>query len=274
MATGEEQRRELGAFLRKRREQVVRADYALPPVGRGRELGLRREEVAYLSGVSVTWYTWLEQGRDINPSRQVLDAVAVQLRLTGPEHEYVLALAGLAPLPAMASPEPTRAPAHLQRLIDAQLPSPAFAVAPDWSIGGWNRAYEILYPDIARVDPADRNLLVLIFTDPYVRRMLPDWELTSRRFLAEYRADAGPLLGRPAHVALVDRLQRQSPDFARAWAEHEVERFSSRERRFVHPEAGELIFEQHRLIPSDHPTLHLVIYLPDPDTATRLRSLL
>lgn len=274
MATGEQQRRELGDFLRKRREQIVRADYELPPVGRGRELGLRREEIAFLSGVSVTWYTWLEQGRDINPSRQVLNAVAGQLHLTGPEHEYLLALAGLAPLPTTEVAAPAQAPAHLQRLIDAQLPSPAFAVAPDWSIGGWNRAYEILYPEIARVDPADRNLLVLIFTDPYVRRMLPDWELTSRRFLAEYRADAGPLLGQPAHVALVERLQSQSPDFARAWADHEVERFSSRERRFVHPEAGELIFEQHRLIPSDHPTLHIVIYLPDPDTTTRLRSLL
>ncbi|WP_152362039.1 helix-turn-helix transcriptional regulator [Microlunatus speluncae] len=274
MTTGAERRRELGAFLRKRREQIVRADYALPPVGRGRELGLRREEVAYLSGVSVTWYTWLEQGRDINPSRQVLDAVAVQLRLTGPEHEYVLTLAGLAPLPAAEAAAPTPAPPHLHRLIDAQLPSPAFAITPDWGIAAWNRAYEILYPAIGRVDPADRNLLLLIFTDPYVRRMLPDWEITSRRFLAEYRAEAGPLLGQPSQLALIDRLTSQSPDFARAWEEHQVDRFSSRERRFEHPEAGELIFEQHRLIPSDLPGLHLVIYLPHPTAVARLVSLL
>ncbi|GAB3058554.1 helix-turn-helix transcriptional regulator [Sediminivirga luteola] len=268
MASTEDRRKELGAFLRKRRERALRADYDLPPVGRSRTTGLRREEIAYLAGVSVTWYTWLEQGREINPSRQVLDAVALTLRLSAPEHDYVLSLAGFVPLPREDAPLPARMPAHLQRLVDAQLPAPAFAVTPGWSIGGWNRAYELLYPGIGRIAPPERNLLALIFTDPDVRRMLPDWEMTSRRFLAEYRAEAGGLLGHPAHTALITRLRRLSAEFAEAWDQHEVGRFASRERTFLHPDAGELVFEHHRLIPSDAPELHIVVYLPQAGTGT------
>jgi transcriptional regulator with XRE-family HTH domain len=267
----EQRRRELGGFLRKRREALVRVDHDLPPVGRNRLTGLRREEIAYQAGVSVTWYTWLEQGRDINPSRQVLDAIAVTMRLTAAEHDYVLSLAGYAPRPAAASAAPEGIAPHLQRFLDSQVPSPAFALAPDWTIVGWNRAYEVLYPDVANVAPQDRNLLLVIFTDPYDRSLLPDWETTSRRFLAEYRAQAGPRLALPEHVALVGRLREESEDFARAWADHRVERFASRERRFTHPLGGELVFEHHELVPADLPGVHVVVYLASEGSPTRER---
>lgn len=237
---------------------------------------MRREEVAFLAGVSITWYTWLEQGRDINPSRQVLDAIAATLRLSSVEHEYVLTLAGLAPSPADDVTVPAELPAHLQRLLDAQLPAPAFALAPDWTIVGWNRAYQVLHPGVAGLPPEDRNLLLLIFTDAYVRELLPDWATTSRQFLAEYRAEHGAQLGHPAHTALIARLRRESPDFAAAWEQHELGRFATRERRFRPPGVGDLIFEQHRLVPADAPGLQLVIYLPRPgsDTARRLSEAL
>jgi transcriptional regulator with XRE-family HTH domain len=272
---GADRRKELGELLRRRREQLVRAELDLPPVGRGRTTGLRREEVSYLSGVSVTWYTWLEQGRPMNPSRQVLDAVSRTLRLAPAEHAYVLSLAGYAPPPAVEVAPVAAAPAHLQRLMDGLGTSPAFAVAPDWGIAGWNHAYEALYPRVTEVDPADRNLLWLVFTDRSVRELLPDWEVDSRHFLAEFRAEAGPLLGHPAHAALVARLLDASPEFRAGWETHDLERFASRERRFHHPEVGELTFEHHRLAPSDHPGLHLVIYTPAPgsDTAARLDQL-
>ncbi|AYY13142.1 XRE family transcriptional regulator [Actinobacteria bacterium YIM 96077] len=270
MGQDTERRRELGDFLRKRRAELVRADFQLPPVGRTRVTGLRREEIAYRAGVSVTWYTWLEQGREINPSRQVLDSIARNMRLSVAEHEYVLSLAGYAPNHSTEL-APVAAPAHLQRLLDAQGDAPAFAVSPDWTIAAWNAAYEALYPNVATVAPEQRNLLWLIFTDPYVRQMLPDWEVTSRHFVAEYRAEAGPSLGHPAHVTLVGRLLDESPEFARAWEEHRIERFASRERRFHHPDVGDLLFEHHRLIPSDVPDVHVVVYVPQPDSATRTR---
>lgn len=271
-----ERMRELGAFLRSRREQLVRADFDLPPVGRSRTTGLRREEIAYGAGVSITWYTWLEQGRDINPSRQVLDALAVTMRLSSAEHEYLLTLAGYAAVPASPPTAPAILPSHLQHLLDAQGPSPAFALSPEWMIVGWNDAYEALYPGVANADPERRNLLLMIFTDPYVRSLLPDWDVTSRQFLAEYRAEAGAQLGRAEHVALVGRLMDESPEFAAAWQTHRIERFASRERGFHHPVAGDLSFEQHRLIPSDLPELQLVVYLAPEGSVTRatMRQLL
>lgn len=275
MGQDAERRRELGAFLRKRREELIRSDFELPPVGRTRVTGLRREEVAYRSGLSVTWYTWLEQGREINPSRQVLDSIARNMRLSTAEHDYVLSLAGYAPDQSREL-TPVTVPSHIQRLLDAQGTSPAFAVSPDWTVAGWNHAYETLYPNISTVAAPDRNLLRLIFTDPYVRRMLPDWEVTSGHFLAEYRAEAGPSLGHPAHVALVSRLLDESPEFKRAWEEHRVERFASRQRHFHHPHVGDLVFEQHRLTPSDLPDLHVIVYLPsqEAETPEKMRRLL
>lgn len=262
MSDDDQRRRELGAFVRSRREQLERAGHGLPPAARGRLTGLRREEVSVLSGVSMTWYTWLEQGRDISPSRQVLNAVADALRLTDPERAYVLSLAGYAPSrPAGVDP----APAHVQRLLDA-LDHPAYALAPDWGLAGWNRAYEALYPRVATAAAGERNLLWLVFTDPYVRTLLDDWDVTSRRFLAEFRAEAGPRLADPAYAQLVAALQEASPEFREGWQRHDIGGFESRERVFHLGDggdpAGRVTFEQHQLRPSDRPDLQLVVYTP------------
>jgi len=267
VASSAAQRAELGALLRARRAQLDRADLGLPPVARSRTRGLRREEVSTLSGVSVTWYTWLEQGRDIRPSRQVLDAVARTLRLSTTEHRYVLSLAGYS-APAGSSDTAGGAPGHVQRLLDALPGSPAFALARDWGIAGWNRAYAELNPRVATLPVEDRNLLWIVFTDDYVRALLPDWQTVSRRFLAEFRAEAGPHLSDPGVAAVVERLRVASPEFRAGWTGHDIEGFSSRERRFHHPVVGDLTFEQHRLTPADHPELHVVVYTPVEDGRT------
>lgn len=269
-------RTELGGFLRDRRNQLARSEVGLPPRARGGDVGLRREEVSYLSGVSVTWYTWLEQGRDINPSRQVIDAIARTLHLNASEHSYVLAMLGYSSPVTAEAPPAHEAPAHLQRLLDAWTDDPSYAIAPDWSMLAWNRAYEKLYPGIGTVDAAERNLLWLVFTDPYVRGLLPDWHTTSRRFLAEFRAETGPRLGDPAHGVLVERLREVSPEFREGWDSHDIQRFASRERLFHHPRVGTLHLEHHQLALSDHPEIHVVVYTPMPETdaAERLARLL
>lgn len=266
--SGGPQRRELGALLRARREQIVRAERGLPPVGRSRTTGLRREEVAFLSGVSVTWYTWLEQGRDIQPSRQVLSALARPLGLSAAEHAYVLSLVGYSPRETSPEPQTPDAPGDVQRLLDSLHGSPAFAITRNWSIVGWNAAYSALYPNIAAATPPDRNLLWLVFTDPFVRQLLPDWDLDSRRFLAEFRTEVGPHLGESAVTAVVDRLHATSEAFRAGWSSHDIEGFSSRERIFQHPLGKGLRLEQHRLTPADHPELHVVIYTPVDDGHT------
>ncbi|MEV0970104.1 helix-turn-helix transcriptional regulator [Microtetraspora glauca] len=270
MNTAAERRAELGSFLRARRAHLDPTAVGLPPAGPRRRGGLRREEVATLSGVSATWYTWLEQGRDIQPSRQVLDALARTLRLTTTEHAYVLSLAGYTPLPSAAEPVDQVAPGHVRRLLDALAGFPAYAIAPDWTITGWNTAYTALYPNVATVAPPERNLLWLVFTDPYVRDLLPDWETTSRRFLAEFRAEAGPRLGDLARSAVIQRLLQTSKPFRDAWQDHHIEGFASRLRVFHHPAQGVLRYEHHRLAPADHPDLHVVIYTPAAPTDTEI----
>jgi transcriptional regulator with XRE-family HTH domain len=258
MVDDAERRRELGAFVRARRERVSRADHGLPPAARGRLVGLRREEVSVISGVSMTWYTWLEQGRDIRPSRQVLDAVAGALRFTDAERAYLLSLSGDAPArPAEVVP----APAHVQRLLDA-LDHPAYALTPDWGLAAWNAAYAELYPRVDDTAPGERNLLWLVFTDPYVRTLLDDWDVTSRRFLAEFRAEAGRSLAEPAYAQLVAALQEASPEFREGWQRHDIGGFESRERVFHLADGRTVVYEHHQLRPSDRPDLQLVVYTP------------
>lgn len=257
------QRLALGEFLRARREAAPRAELGFPAVPRLRTSGLRREEVAVLSGVSVTWYTWLEQGRDINPSKQVLDAVARALRLSPAERDYVLALGGYSAEPEVSGDAgPT--PPHIQRFLDALAGFPAFAIGPTWTIGAWNRAYAALYPNIETTAAADRNLLWLVFMDPAIRVLLPDWEADSRRFLAEFRAEAGPRVGEPSYTQLIERLLADSEHFRAGWQASSVERFASRERRFFHADVGELLLEHHQLTPVDAPEIQIVAYLPVP----------
>ncbi|WP_040338260.1 helix-turn-helix transcriptional regulator [Candidatus Blastococcus massiliensis] len=265
-------RRELAEFLSSRRRQLSPAAVGLPAGANRRTPGLRREEVALLAGVSHTWYTWLEQGRDIRPSRQVIDALARTLRLTTAEREYVLRLSGNEPFRGDGGLEAM--PAHVQRLMDALGSSPAYAITSSWSIVGWNRAYERLYPGVAELAEADRNLLWVVFTDPAVRRLLGDWTTDSRRFLAQFRAEVGPRLADPEVVDLVTRLQAASPAFREGWASHDVDRFTSTERRFEHPVAGTLVLEHHQLTPADAAGLQLVVYTAaEADSAGKLARL-
>ena len=251
-------RQELGEFLAARRKASSRRSLGLPLSPRRGDVGLSREEVAALAGVSGSWYTWLEQGRDINVSQQVVSAVARVLRLTSDEAVYVSSLTQKEVDPPVVR---DAAPAHLQRLVGA-LDFPAFILTTDWEIVGWNSAYEWLYPRISSLEAADRNLLWLVYTDPQLRRMLPDWERDSKRFLAEFRAEAGVRLAGPSHRAVVDRLRVASDDFSRHWSELGVSRFESRRRQFHHRVQGLVEFEHHRLVPSDAVDLHVVMYVP------------
>jgi transcriptional regulator with XRE-family HTH domain len=261
-------RAELGGFLRMRRESVDRSEHDLPPI-RGRQTGLRREEVAFLSAISVTWYTWLEQGRDINPSRQVLDAIGETLRLSPADQTYLLSLAGFSPGGAQLTPDSGDPPDHLLRLLEAFGRSPAFAIDLDWEITAWNRAYAALYPRVRTVARADRNLLWLVFTDPSIRQLMPDWEVESRRFVSEYRIQNGARLAEPAVVTLLDRLRAESDEFERVWNDHTIEGFQTRIRRFAHQALGDLELEYHRLTPADLPDLNVVVYTPATPEADR-----
>jgi len=274
VVSGNPARFELADFLRSRRRHITPETVGLRVAGQRRTPGLRREEVSLLSGVSLTWYTWLEQGRDITPSRQVMDALARTLRMSAVEHAYVLRLTGHTTDRPLA-PSVVAIPPHAQRLLDALHTSPAYAITPYWSIIGWNGAYRAFYPRVATVPAVDRNLLWLVFTDPDVRELLVDWKTDSRRFLAQFRAEAGSRVHEPVFAELIQRLHDVSEHFRLGWASHDIDQFTSGERRFEHPRAGTLVLEHHRLALSDCPDLHLVIYTaaPGSDTARKIAEL-
>ncbi len=269
MATTSDHRRELAEFLRTRRE-ATRPEQVGLPSGRGRRTpGLRREEVAMLAGVSLTWYTWLEQGRRINASHDVLRSIGRALRLddAGVDHLLSLTEPGTATVAA-----PAEAPNALVRLLDALMPAPAYVLGPVWDFVGWNAAQARLYPRIAELEPPRRNLMWVLFADPATRELIVDWDIHARQALAEFRSATTPVRHDPAMVELVALLSSESGDFAAWWSEHDVSGFETRLRRFRHPAAGELTFEYQQLTPAEWPSLRVVAQLPVPgdDSAERL----
>jgi transcriptional regulator with XRE-family HTH domain len=269
MTTTSDHRRELAEFLRSRRE-ATRPEQVGLPGGRGRRTpGLRREEVAMLAGVSLTWYTWLEQGRRINASTDVLRAIGRALRLddAGIDHLVSLTEPGTATVTA-----PTEAPSALLRLLDALLPAPAYVLGPHWEFVGWNDAQERLYPAIAELEPPRRNLLWVLFADPATRDLIVDWDIHARQALAEFRSATTAVRHDPAMTELVELLKSESVEFAAWWDEHDVSGFETRLRRFRHPGAGTLTFEYQQLTPAEWPALRVVAQLPVPgdDSAERL----
>jgi transcriptional regulator with XRE-family HTH domain len=265
-------RDELGAFLRARREALRPEDVGLPP-GRGRRTpGLRREEIALLAGVSLTWYTWLEQGRPINASADVLAALARSLRLDDAERAHLMALAARGN--GEPVPEVDEAPDALVRLITSMEPAPAYVLGPRWEFLAWNQAQARLYPMIEKLEGDERNLLWVIFAEPAARALVADWPVQARRILAEFRAGTTALRGDARVAALVDRLRGASPEFAEWWAQQDVAGFQTRVRRYHHERAGDLAFEYQQLTPSEWPGLRVVCQLPLPgdDSAERLAA--
>jgi transcriptional regulator with XRE-family HTH domain len=211
---------ELGRFLRSRRARLAPADVGLAPGSRRRVDGLRREEVAELAGIGATWYAWLEQGRDVRASAAALERLALALRLSPDERLHLFALAGREPGPQGATATPPVLPSWRQ-LLDALDPYPALIRDDRWDVLAWNRA-ELLATDWGAYDPADRNVIRDHLTDPAKRAHTPGWEETGRQMLALLRMEAGPRLGEPRFAGLVDRLERESPEFRAWWAEQRV----------------------------------------------------
>lgn len=258
--SGQERQRELAAFLRSRRSRLKPMDVGLPEgSGRRRTPGLRREEVAQLSGVGLTWYTWLEQGRDIPASRQVVLALSRALRLSDDDRRHLFVLADLSPPP---QGEPGRVDPAVQRMLDCLVPHPAYLLDERFDLVAWNAAQAALWLDPAVVPPAERNLVWLLFTDPGVRRLLVDWSGAARSLLGQFRAAAGQNAGDLRFAELADGLRRASPEFAEWWDGYPVAEFDVGVNRLDHPLAGRLDLDLLHLRLIEHPTLTVVLQTP------------
>jgi transcriptional regulator with XRE-family HTH domain len=229
-------RRELGAFLRSRRERIKPDEIGLRSTRRRRTPGLRREEVAQLAGVGITWYTWLEQGRDIHPSPQVLGAIARTLQFDAHEHSHLFTLAGMATT-TIANQCLELCPT-VQPLIDQLEPFPAVVVNDRFDLLAFNRVYASFFDDLDAIPIEDRNILWLTFTHPRWREVIVDWDEVVGRLVAEYRAAMAEHLDEPAWKTLVARLHAASAEFTTVWDRHDVLGAESRTKRALHPTAG------------------------------------
>jgi transcriptional regulator with XRE-family HTH domain len=249
-------RQQLGEFLRSQRARLSPALFGLQGGARRRTPGLRREEVAQLGGLSTTWYTWLEQGRDISLSAHALGRLANVLKFSPAERAYLFDLAGKRDPQASAEAEPAAPPALLAALDT--IAGPAYVLDHLWNALGWNRAATDLFAGWLDGDHG-RNLLDFIFLDPVAQRLIDGWEGRARRVIAEFRIDYGHHLEEPAMQALVARLTAESAFFAQAWPIHSVLGREGGARRFNHPERGMVELQQVTLNPTRRPDLKFVM---------------
>ncbi|MDR2986711.1 MAG: helix-turn-helix transcriptional regulator [Nocardiopsaceae bacterium] len=277
-SAGGTRRAELGAFLRSRRERITPEDVGLPPGIRRRTAGLRREEVAMLAGVGVTWYTWLEQGRPINASTQVLDAVARTLKLDQPEREHLYRLADVPEAAAVAADGAAQAgqvAPEMQRILDGLTTLPASIMNERFDILAWNHAYAALFPGVVRQPACERNSLWLSFTyapccHPYLNRAEQLGML-----VAQLRAAYGRHVGEAAWTKFVRRLQAASPEFSKLWAQHEVASPSTYLKIFRHPAHERLVMTTSSLAILAAPGTRMVVYTPaDDETCKAVASLI
>jgi transcriptional regulator with XRE-family HTH domain len=257
-------RDELSAYLRSRRARLSPADVGMAAGGRRRTPGLRREEVAVLAGVGVSWYTWLEQGRDITVSADVLDAVARALRLDPHERAHLYVLAGVnPPLPSRSGGAVT---AEVRRLLDSW-PAPAVVRDRHWQLLAVNTWAETIFG--YRQD--DENCLLTFFTSGRYRDMRLNWEAAAPAVVAAFRADAALFPEDREFGRLVERLQEASAEFAELWGRHDVTAPVQTVKAVRHPAVGELYFDTTTLLVADHPDWHLELSNPLPGTDTRDR---
>ncbi|WP_432186608.1 helix-turn-helix transcriptional regulator [Streptomyces sp. Tue6028] len=267
-------RHELAGFLRSRRERIPPEQVGLPRGRRRRTPGLRREEVAQLSAVGVTWYTWLEQARDIQVSEQVLDALARTLLLDASERAHLFQLAGAVdPSPAAQCPTITPALRHMLTQLE---PVPACIQNSRYDILAYNRTYaRLLMSDLDAVPPEDRNCMILVYTNAEWRRSIVQLDDAMRMMAAKLRGSMAGHLGEPAWKMLVKRLTTESAEFREHWERYEVVGGArSRTKQFLNPYVGLVTVDHTDLWLAPDLGARMVTYVPtDEESRERLERL-
>jgi transcriptional regulator with XRE-family HTH domain len=246
-------------------------DVGLARYGRRRVPGLRREEVAEIVGISPTWYTWLEQGRDIRASPEILQALCGLLGLDDVNRRYLyhLADAPLPPGPVDGALEP------LVPFLDVFLPAPAFVVTLCQDLVAWNKAFSRLFADPETLEPTHRNVVWIMLMTPSVRTTMVDWEARAIDVIARFRASRSLDLRNPRYAEIATDLTETSDLFRRSWERHDVRRFVTRVEAFVLEDGSHLEMQVSQLRAPDHPEQLLFAYRPiDPATRERLGTLL
>ncbi|QBD81054.1 XRE family transcriptional regulator [Ktedonosporobacter rubrisoli] len=265
-----ERHQALADFLRKRRACLTPAEVGLPAGLRRRTPGLRREEVAQLANIGTSWYVWLEQGRDVHPSPQVLESLAQALRLSTNERRHLFLLAGQ-PLPAPALAVEECVSPELQQMLDDLNPTPATVIGRRWDYLAWNKAADAVFAISEASPPHAHNLIWHFFTNPEMRERFTHWEPMARGLLAELRTASARYPGDAWFTELIEDLKQASPEFCRWWPHHEASRSLDREKIFEHPTLGHLEFRHLSLQVFSDPDIRVTAHIPDAQTRAKLQ---
>ena len=271
----EARRREFGAFLRSRREKLIPTEVGLPAGFRRRTPGLRREEVALLAGVGITWYTWLEQGREVRASLEVLSALADALRLNSVERRHLFILHDRPP-PEIQPVSPECVEEPLRRMLARLTGQPAYVLGRCWDVLAWNRAAEVIFGNYGELAGDERNIMHQVFADSRHRNLLIDWDELAPVSLAMFRADSACYTGDPDFERLISALSDASAEFQEWWPKHEVMRRLSNRKRIQHPTEGRMTFEYASFTVTNHEPMKLIVYTPlaEDSTVAKLEALL
>ncbi|WP_327000339.1 helix-turn-helix transcriptional regulator [Dactylosporangium sp. NBC_01737] len=261
--------RELGDFLRARRNRLRPQDMGLEPGGRRRVAGLRREELALLAGLSTDYYQRMEQGREVHPSDGVLDALAAALDLDDEErrHLFTLARAARRPMPAQVRRDPEQVPHSTRRLLHV-MDTPAVVLGRHLDVLAWNRMAEALLGDPGTYQPDRLNMLLLMFDDTMTdERRCPDWERQALEYIGMMRAAVATDPTHPRATAIVGELSIRSPEFRRLWARHDVRESVSGSKTFRVPEVGDIVLDWDTYPLPGNPGPVMLVFTAEPGTA-------
>ncbi|WP_248930052.1 helix-turn-helix transcriptional regulator [Paenibacillus hamazuiensis] len=259
----------LGEFLRARRERMTPEEAGLPSYGRRRTPGLRREEVAQLAHIGTSWYISLEQGRETNPSDQVLDSLARVFKLSAEERLHLFRLAR----PPAPVEDDADISVGLQRTVMALDPNPALVMRKSWDLLLWNRAAELVFRLPAHSAAQEKpNWLKRFLIDPSVRANSADWEMKAQVMIARFRADYARYPQDPAIHALIGELAETSEWFRLHWNRHDISPPADCHKLWDIPGIGRLEFEYVALNPAMNKHLQLMVYTAAPGTAKLLHE--
>ncbi len=260
-------RAQLSEFLRRCRARLMPGDVGLPSAGWRRTPGLRREDVAALAGLSATWYTWLEQGRDVRASDRVLENLSRVLRMSPEERDYLFLLAQHRPAPIRAAMEEI-VPDTVKRTLDA-LNLPAEVITPRWDAVYWNAMYARCLRDYAQLPSDRRNLMRILITSPEYQEDPAEYEALVRRLTAKLRVDYSQMVPDPPFDALIEELSEASPVFRAAWRSSEVIGREEGVNSIKHPQLGGITFEHTSYVVEGAPSLRVVIFTPHDEASAR-----
>lgn len=262
----------LSDFLKAQRAKITPESVGLVSGSRRRTPGLRREEVAQLAGVSATWYTWLEQGRDIKVSVSVLDCIAAALRLTVDERKYLFALAfDTGSGASLLQEEPPKISPSLQTILQELRNCPTIVSDRRFQIVGWNQAASHIFLDFEQIPPDQRNILRLLFTRKEFRSLAVNWEHFVSGFLSIFRAYYGQYVDDEWYEQFLDEMKALHPDFHTLWEQSRVSSAPEVLIEFRHAKAGKMLFHLTSLQVQGDADLRCSIYTPAPDTSTEAK---